>query len=273
MKKVKTREKFEKDARKTHGTRYLYDDVVYIKDSQKIEVTCRLHGNFWVGARDHLKGKNCKECSKKTKSRKLTKGKEIFCSKANTVHGSFYDYSLVPQKFKVRDKVKIVCPVHGVFEQVAYYHLQKNGCTNCHNSQGEKLISSELSKLGIAFESDKKLLAYSTLESFDFFIPNLNLVIEFDGIQHFQPTAFSSSMIGEVAERAFKSQQERDLRKDLWCDGNGIIILRIPYYMEKKLSMIIPALIEKMAESSSLPQKVDRAYWDKWLLTVYNEYL
>lgn len=31
--------------------------------------------------------------------------------------------------------------------------------------------------------------------------------------------------------------------------------------------------IEKMAESSSLPQKVDRAYWDKWLLGVYNEYL
>lgn len=31
--------------------------------------------------------------------------------------------------------------------------------------------------------------------------------------------------------------------------------------------------IEKMAESSSLPQKVDRAYWDKWLLRVYNDYL
>ena len=31
--------------------------------------------------------------------------------------------------------------------------------------------------------------------------------------------------------------------------------------------------IEKMAESSKLPQKVDRAYWDKWLLKVYNDYL
>lgn len=31
--------------------------------------------------------------------------------------------------------------------------------------------------------------------------------------------------------------------------------------------------IEKLAESSSLPSKVDRAYWDKWLLEVYNDYL
>lgn len=31
--------------------------------------------------------------------------------------------------------------------------------------------------------------------------------------------------------------------------------------------------IEKLAENSSLPQKVDRAYWDKWLLKVYNDYL
>lgn len=31
--------------------------------------------------------------------------------------------------------------------------------------------------------------------------------------------------------------------------------------------------IEKLAESSSLPSKVDRAYWDKWLLGVYNDYL
>ena len=64
MKNVKTKEKFEEDARKIHGTRYLCKDTIYIKDSQKLEVTCRIHGNFWVGARDHLNGKNCKERSK-----------------------------------------------------------------------------------------------------------------------------------------------------------------------------------------------------------------
>jgi len=31
--------------------------------------------------------------------------------------------------------------------------------------------------------------------------------------------------------------------------------------------------IEKLAESSKLPQKVDRNYWDQWLLKKYNEYL
>lgn len=31
--------------------------------------------------------------------------------------------------------------------------------------------------------------------------------------------------------------------------------------------------IEKLAEESSLPKKVDRNYWDNWLLGVYKEYL
>jgi len=31
--------------------------------------------------------------------------------------------------------------------------------------------------------------------------------------------------------------------------------------------------IEKMSEESSLPNKVDRNYWDQWLLNVYREYL
>lgn len=31
--------------------------------------------------------------------------------------------------------------------------------------------------------------------------------------------------------------------------------------------------IEKMSEESSLPRKVDREYWDNWLLGVYNNYL
>ena len=273
MKRVKTREKFEEDARKVHGTRYLYYDVTYIKDSQKLEVTCRIHGNFWVTARDHLNGRNCKECSKKTKSRKLTKGREIFCEKANKIHNSLYDYTLVPSKFKVRDKVKIICPIHGVFEQVAYYHLQKNGCTKCHNSQGERLIAAGLQNLGVVFESDKKMSDYSTLESFDFYIEGFGLIIEYDGIQHFQPTAFSSSMVGELAEKAFRSQKERDIRKNIWCNSNGIILLRIPYYMENKISVIIPALIKKMSEESNLPRKVDREYWDNWLLSVYREYL
>jgi len=31
--------------------------------------------------------------------------------------------------------------------------------------------------------------------------------------------------------------------------------------------------VEKLAENSKLPQKVDRNYWDQWLLKKYNEYL
>lgn len=54
----------------------------------------------------------------------------VFIFKAKNVHGDKYDYSLV--KFERSDKkVKIICKVHGVFEQNASSHLQGYGCPYC----------------------------------------------------------------------------------------------------------------------------------------------
>ena len=45
-------------------------------------------------------------------------------------HGDKYDYSLVDYD-GCREYIKVVCPEHGVFEQVPYYHLAGNGCPDC----------------------------------------------------------------------------------------------------------------------------------------------
>lgn len=53
-----------------------------------------------------------------------------FIERATMAHDSKYDYSLVEYKTIV-DKIVIICPVHGRFEQVAAYHLNKRGCPKC----------------------------------------------------------------------------------------------------------------------------------------------
>ena len=61
------------------------------------------------------------------------KTKEEFIIDANKVHDSKYDYSLVDYKSN-RDKVKIICHIHGVFEQMAKNHISKinrRGCPKC----------------------------------------------------------------------------------------------------------------------------------------------
>ena len=60
--------------------------------------------------------------------RRLTQ--EQFIEKSRSIHGDKYDYSQT-EFVETRGYVKIVCKIHGVFEQRASSHLQGNGCPEC----------------------------------------------------------------------------------------------------------------------------------------------
>lgn len=53
-----------------------------------------------------------------------------FIEKARKIHNDKYDYSQVVYK-KAICKVKIICPIHGVFQQTPHDHLGNKGCKLC----------------------------------------------------------------------------------------------------------------------------------------------
>ena len=55
---------------------------------------------------------------------------EGFIEKAKYVHGDKYDYSM-SKYTNSREKVKIICPKHGIFEQIASNHFSGKGCKKC----------------------------------------------------------------------------------------------------------------------------------------------
>ena len=55
---------------------------------------------------------------------------EEFITKAKAIHGNRYDYSKV-EYVNNHTPVKIVCPIHGVFEQRPNNHLHNNDCPKC----------------------------------------------------------------------------------------------------------------------------------------------
>lgn len=57
------------------------------------------------------------------------KTKEEFINQAKELHGDFYDYSLVDYTV-MTDKVKIICPIHGLFEVQPRSHV-KSECNKC----------------------------------------------------------------------------------------------------------------------------------------------
>jgi len=57
-----------------------------------------------------------------------------FVEKANKIHNNKYDYSLV-EYINSKSKIKIICPIHGVFEQTPAKHLMGRGCQKCGGSE------------------------------------------------------------------------------------------------------------------------------------------
>lgn len=70
---------------------------------------------------------------------------------------------------------------------------------------------------------------------FDFYLPKLNVLIEFDGEQHDRPIERWGG------EKAFVLQKKRDLIKNEYCIDKKIKLIRIKYYenIEKKLEQLL----------------------------------
>ena len=77
--RVVTTESFIAEAKGIYGDRYDYSKVDYKNRDHRVVVTCPVHGDFQVYAREHLDGKGCPKCEKGEKF--LSKLKEKYGDK------------------------------------------------------------------------------------------------------------------------------------------------------------------------------------------------
>lgn len=101
------------------------------------------------------------------------------------------------------------------------------GCTK--GSHGERYIADLLSEHGIAFEQQKRFDDCRNMKPlpFDFYLPTLHTVIEYDGKQHYAPVKFWGG------EDALRSRQRLDEIKNTYCEENNIRLVRLPYTMSR----------------------------------------
>ena len=118
-------EGFIERARKVHGDKYDYSAVDYVNNKTPIEIICKEHGSFIQTPHNHLKNRGCPKCAK---NHKLSQ--DEFIRRATLRHKGFYDYSQTVY-IKNAAKIKIICPLHGMFEQEANSHLMGVGCPIC----------------------------------------------------------------------------------------------------------------------------------------------
>jgi hypothetical protein len=65
---------------------------------------------------------------------------ENFINKAKLIHSNKYDYSKVEYS-TTKTPIKIICPIHGEFEQQPRVHLTGSGCKKCHSESMTKSVS------------------------------------------------------------------------------------------------------------------------------------
>lgn len=180
-----------------------------------------------ISRNNFLKGRRCKTCSLEQRGLNRRWTQEEFENKVNEV--SNCEYSVQSDYIKSNEQVLIkhkTCNYEWmVYPNNFIYHGSR--CPNCVHikSKGEEIIKEYLDKFNIdyVFQAKFKDLKYKRTLAYDFYIPGRNLLIEYDGKQHFKPIKHFGG------ERAFKDLKTKDEIKNKYAESKNINLLRISY--------------------------------------------
>ena len=115
-----------------------------------------------------------------------------------------------------------------VFKMTPDGFLRGERCPYCNRSKGELMVERILKKRGVKSISQKRFDDCINPHSnrklpFDFYLPDYNLCIEYDGEQHYGPNRIFDK------RDSYKNRQYRDRLKDKYCKDHNIKLIRIPY--------------------------------------------
>ena len=243
-KKRLTKEEFIEKAKQVHGDRYDYLKVNYVNWKTKVCIICPEHGEFWQIPNNHLNKKGCPKCADIQRNNFKRSNLESFIKKSKIVHNNFYIYDKSIYK-GCFDLIEIICPNHGIFWQTPSNHLKGEGCPFCRKSKGELKIESWLKNKNIIFISQKSFdncRGKKRLLIFDFYLPEYNICIEYDGEQHFKPFRFKNQI---KSLELFKKLKINDEIKNKYCKNNNIKLIRISYKNFNKIDKILKNELEK----------------------------
>lgn len=229
-------DKFIDRAKQIHGDKYDYSLVDYCNTRTPITIICRKHNKkFQQLAGSHLYGQGCPLCRYEISSSKTRTPLPDFIDAANQIHNNKYKYDKSVYNNNNTNLI-VTCPEHGDFLVTPANHIHnQSGCPYCQESKGEKLIANILDNLNVSYIRQMKYEDCTNQKigkgcrklPFDFYLPQYNSVIEYDGEQHFR------EIKAWGGEEKFINRQKLDKLKDEFCKKNNIKMVRIPYIMKQ----------------------------------------
>lgn len=221
-----TTEEFIEKSKQIYGDRFDYSKSEYLTARDKLVIICPLHGEFKILPQHHLRGNiksgGCRKCGLSIINDNNRFTQENFIDKVKNIKGVTFDKTIYKNR---RSGIIVTCKIHGDYNTTAEITLKGHGCPKCKFSFGENLVEVILKNNNLKYEQQKvfKGLVYKKSLRFDFYLPDYNACIEFDGEQHYKPIDYWGG------EKGFKDLQIKDALKVAYCQVNNISLLRIRF--------------------------------------------
>lgn len=195
----------------------------YVNANEEIIVRCK-NQHKWITTWGKIQsGRRCPYCSGKFNNSETIK----------MMIESEEGYTLLSNDCKrLSDRLLVECKNHHIYETTGNNFKQGHRCPYCNISKGEQYISDILEKYNIYFISQYKFndCKFKHTLIFDFYLPDYNACIEFDGEFHFKPI---------MGIQEFAKSYVRDETKTFYCKENDIKLIRIPYWEKCNLEEIL----------------------------------
>lgn len=214
-------------------------DVELLEEYQsltaKIKCRCKEHGIVsYKTMQNILKGNGCDQCGleklSQQKTINLEQYKELLIQNDRTVDVLTFNGLKEHAEFKCKK-----CG-HTWWSSASYMCYYGKQCPNCeHFYYGENAIANILSSWNIPFESQKRFDECKDKRAlpFDFFLPDYNICIEYDGLQHFEQREGWTDLI---------KIRYHDSIKNKYCSDNKITLIRISCFDKDIKSLLFERL-------------------------------
>lgn len=197
----------------------------YVDAKTQIDFYCKKHNVCWSAYPDNvLRGCGCHKCSKEKIGAKNRKTHDRYVQDLKIVNQNI---EVLEEYIDAETPILHRCKIDGhMWSARPGNILFGKGCPKCNESRGEKEIYKWLYNHHISYIRQKTFDDCRDQRPlpFDFYLPDYNICIEYDGEQHFRPVELFGG------EEGFNKRMYHDEIKNQYCSNNKIHLLRIPYY-------------------------------------------
>lgn len=216
--------------------------------TKRVKMRCKKHNVILKKSpAEVIKGHGCVQCGLEKLSEQAKLSESVFVDRLKHKYKTIH---LVSNYTAITEYADFHCDIcNADWTDIADY-VMRRGCPRCNGTSTEMLVGEILQKYGLSYIpqfsfndcKDKRTLP------FDYYIKDYNILIEYDGEQHFKPVNFGG-VSNEEAEKNFKITQYHDNIKTKYCHDHNIPLIRISYLEKKNLE---ESLVKKLKQYVSI---------------------